>query len=59
MPAVLRRTEQEMLQYLKKEEKRLEDSISKYMEIDLNDAAEIASKNLKVVQAKIREIEAK
>lgn len=52
-------TEQEMLQYLKKEEKRLEDSISKYMEIDLNDAAEIASKNLKVVQAKIREIEAK
>lgn len=47
----------EMLKYLKEEAERLEESISKYMEIDLSDAAEIASKTLKVVQAKIKELE--
>lgn len=51
-------TKEAMLEYLKKEEKRLEDAISKYMEIDLNDAADIASQNLKVVRAKIKELEA-
>ena len=50
-------TREEKLEYLKAEAERLEDSISKYMEIDLNDAADIAAENLKVVKAKIKELE--
>ena len=52
-------TKEAMLEYLRKRRTQLEDAISKYLDIDLNDAADIAAQELKVVDAKIKELEAK
>lgn len=45
------------LEYLKKEEKRLEQAIEHFLSYDLEDMAMNASKLLKVVQEKIKELE--
>ena len=48
-----------MLEHLRKEEARLEKSIDMYLSYDMNGLAEIASKELCQVKAKIKELEAK
>lgn len=46
----------DQIEYLKKEEKRLEEAIDCYMAIDLADMAEIATQKLKAIKKKIEEL---
>ena len=46
------------LEVLRKRRTQLEEIISKSMDIDLNVAADVASEELKVVNSKIKELEA-
>ena len=51
-------TREEKLKYLKKEEKRLQESIERYMSIGLDDMVEVATAHLREVQSRIKHLEA-
>jgi len=50
-------TKEAMLDYLKKEEKRLQESIDRFMSIGLDDMEHAATAHLRAVQSKIKELE--
>jgi len=50
-------TKEKKIEYLKKEEQKLQDSIDIYMSIGLNDMEQVATAHLREVQAKIKELE--